>query len=335
MHQAAQPQTGDSKVGLTCITCKLLFDDATQMREHYKKEFHRFNLKRKGLNLPPVPEALYDQKVASMTEGDQAAKGSSHLKQGKPRKATNLSDSNPSISKDGFEEKAPEAPKTEDELIEQKIANAPKLTPLHSLFDNHVFKTVEANVEYMTKEFGFYLPAVSHLADLEGLLGYLGQKIAIGNTCIYCDKGFYSLEAVRSHMVDTTHCKMQWDDQSEYEDWYKFPEATTIAQIINENGEIEDSPLAHIEASGELVLADGKILGHRAYRNLYTQNKPTFSNAQLMTSLLQEHKRLAAMEYQKRVNMDKKYIYKQHAQALKNGLQNNNQKHYRDQNPII
>lgn len=90
-----------TQAGLTCITCRLQFDDAQIMRDHYKKEFHRFNLKRKGLSLPPVPESLYDQKVAGMTNShfkpvintclaagsiQEENKGSQHLKQGKARK---------------------------------------------------------------------------------------------------------------------------------------------------------------------------------------------------------------------------------------------------------
>lgn len=48
------------------------------------------------------------------------------------------------------------------------------------------------------------------------------------------------------------------------------------------------------------MLASGAIIGHRAYRNLYNQKRSTESHAQLVTSLMQEHKRLAAKEYQKR-----------------------------------
>jgi pre-60S factor REI1 len=53
----------------------------------------------------------------------------------------------------------------------------------------------------MTKKFGFFFPSVDSLQDLEGLLTYLGQKVSIGNTCLYCEKSFYSLGAVRDHMV--------------------------------------------------------------------------------------------------------------------------------------
>jgi len=226
---------------------------------------------------------------------------------------------------------------TEEELLEEKIASAPKLSPGHSLFDAHVAKDLQSNIKYMTTKFGFFIPAIDHISDLDGLVHYLGQKISVGNVCLYCEKSLGSLEAVQGHMRDSDHCLMQWDDQSEYEQWYNFPQVKSIAECINENGEIENTYLAgaYIEPSGELVLANGTVLGHRAYKTYYNQNQGRATNAQLITSLMQEHKRLAAKEYQKRVNMDKKYIHKQYAKNLKVGMIHNQQKHYRDQNPII
>lgn len=51
---------------MTCIACKLEFTDNTLMRDHYKSDFHRFNLKRKSAGLPSVNQVLFDEKVARM-----------------------------------------------------------------------------------------------------------------------------------------------------------------------------------------------------------------------------------------------------------------------------
>lgn len=61
----AQADSAAARV-LTCFTCRLVFDNSDLMREHYKSDLHRFNLKRKVAGLPPVQEALYLQKVAGM-----------------------------------------------------------------------------------------------------------------------------------------------------------------------------------------------------------------------------------------------------------------------------
>lgn len=42
-----------------------------------------------------------------------------------------------------------------------------------SLFDNHESSTMEENLEYMFKNFGFYFPDSQYLTDPEGLLKYL------------------------------------------------------------------------------------------------------------------------------------------------------------------
>lgn len=103
----------------------------------------------------------------------------------------------------------------------------------------------------MTKNFGFFFPFVDSLKDIEGLLNYLGQKLSIGNTCIYCDKSFYSLSSVRDHMVYLhifladlkrckSHCMMQWVDKEEYDDFYEFPKKT-FADNIDEDGNLQDT----------------------------------------------------------------------------------------------
>jgi len=48
---------------LTCITCHLTFAEPASQRLHYQSEFHRFNLKRKVAELPPVTEDLYLSKL--------------------------------------------------------------------------------------------------------------------------------------------------------------------------------------------------------------------------------------------------------------------------------
>jgi pre-60S factor REI1 len=45
--------------------------------------------------------------------------------------------------------------------------------PRRSLFDNHESPSMEANLEYMWRKFGFYLPDAQYLRDPEALLKYL------------------------------------------------------------------------------------------------------------------------------------------------------------------
>ncbi|ANZ74298.1 BA75_01524T0 [Komagataella pastoris] len=48
----------------TCNTCGLAFHDAENQREHMKGDWHRYNLKRRVADLPPVDEQTFNSKVS-------------------------------------------------------------------------------------------------------------------------------------------------------------------------------------------------------------------------------------------------------------------------------
>lgn len=50
---------------LTCITCRVGFRDSDLQREHYKSDWHRYNLKRKIVQLPPVTVENFAERVAA------------------------------------------------------------------------------------------------------------------------------------------------------------------------------------------------------------------------------------------------------------------------------
>lgn len=65
-----------------------------------------------------------------------------------------------------------------------------KWDPCVSLFDNKRSSSMQENLEYMYKHFGFYLPESEYLVDPEGLLQYLGAKLQYGK--VY-DRFWYCL----------------------------------------------------------------------------------------------------------------------------------------------
>lgn len=56
----------------TCITCRVAFHDAELQRSHYKTDWHRYNLKRKVADLPPVTAEEFNRRVVSQREKDEA-----------------------------------------------------------------------------------------------------------------------------------------------------------------------------------------------------------------------------------------------------------------------
>jgi pre-60S factor REI1 len=116
-----------------------------------------------------------------------------------------------------------------DATLDEKIAAArSRLSPLHCLFCAHTSSSFEDNLTHMSSEHSFFIPDAEYLVDPTGLVAYLGEKLAVGNVCIYCNgKGreFRTLDAVRKHMVDKSHCKIAYDtenDMLEVSDFYDF-----------------------------------------------------------------------------------------------------------------
>jgi pre-60S factor REI1 len=125
--------------------------------------------------------------------------------------------------------------------IDQKIAQArTRLTTSDCLFCPTRSDSMPSNLEHMSLVHGFFIPDAEYLIDLAGLIAYLGEKIAVGNVCIFCygrkrrnantkakvikvegdveaDVGreFRSLEATRRHMMDKAHCKIAYDTEDE------------------------------------------------------------------------------------------------------------------------
>lgn len=105
---------------------------------------------------------------------------------------------------------------TEEEIeqsIDAKIAYArTRLTPTSCLFCSHTGESTETLVEHMQLTHGFFIPDREYLVDLKGLLLYLSEKVAIGNVCLFCNgkgKEYKSMDAVRKHMIDKSHCKVR------------------------------------------------------------------------------------------------------------------------------
>ncbi|XP_061549487.1 cytoplasmic 60S subunit biogenesis factor ZNF622 [Phycodurus eques] len=47
----------------TCISCRVVFSDGEVQRAHYKSDWHRYNLKRKVADMPPVSAANFQDRV--------------------------------------------------------------------------------------------------------------------------------------------------------------------------------------------------------------------------------------------------------------------------------
>uniref|UniRef100_A0A061QV15 Pre-60S factor REI1 n=1 Tax=Tetraselmis sp. GSL018 TaxID=582737 RepID=A0A061QV15_9CHLO len=350
--------------GFYCSTSGTVFTSKDDLAEHYRSDFHRYNLKRKVAGLPPVTREWFEARKAQLAQSEKEREDAAeqvwicpltkkkfnseqtylaHLRSKKyrellkrrgldsapepivqqgQRRQRQPNDTNdltqvpaertPSMHKAGYNLK-PAVPTRNGHVAKDTTSRISGTAeppadaedagsssgwetaseegegpgseihwdPCQSLFDNHLSPSLEANLEYMYKRFGFFIPDAKYLADPEGLVSYLGLKLSEGRVPLYTRgddpeaKQFQSLHAVQRHMVDTNQCRMAYDgNEEEYEEFYDYGPA--------EEQDGSPGPLAvaapeDLQPAGgyELAVVGGgggvKVLGSREFMHLYRQ----------------------------------------------------------------
>lgn len=177
--------------------------------------------------------------------------------------------------------------------------------------------------DHMLKDHGFFIPFIEYLDSVTELVGWIGAKVGMGGVCLWCSKHqFGSLHALRHHMDSKSHCKINLDDEDREElaAFYTFPgeeyEKTSTTSATTEGEGAEDGVEGKSSSSsstsmvlvnqpqkskvgvrgklptGELVLTDGSILGHRKYRQYYKQHirKKKTNDAILIRNLRSQYR---------------------------------------------
>lgn len=225
------------------------------------------------------------------------------------------------------------------------------------LFCPRIFATADDKVFHMSRNHSFFIPELEFVSQLDGLLVYLGYKIGVGNMCIWCNKSFPSLSAVRSHMVDKGHCRMFVEKEAalEYADFYDF--STSYPDGESEENEDKDglelmsvdedvyvpSTEDTAEEEYELVLPSGARIGNRKLMRYYKQSFPTVdrglaSRTSRVNKLLSQYSAIgwhsagAASAEVKKFRRDITYVQhmkKKHEQKLGRNNNKTMMKHFR------
>jgi len=196
---------------------------------------------------------------------------------------------------------------TEEEfnkVLDEKIKCSRRLEETECLFCNYKGSTFQEMMEHMTVEHTFFVPDMEYLANLKGLVTYLGEKISIGNTCIYCERMFHSLEAVRKHMTDKGHTKISYEDGPDLEiaHFYDFSVLDDEGDEIMEEEEGQSSSNSNAQGltvtseGTELILPSGAHIGHRDYKRYYNQNLRDRDDSKAIISLSEKYKALGYYE---------------------------------------
>ena len=201
------------------------FASRSELADHYKSDWHKYNLKRREAGLTLLEEKEFKarlQAALALRKEKEKKNGTDHIKnlnkkdyskkkqnkktnnnkvnnnavisssddtkmeveEGKPPSEVN-SDNNDNSNNDETT-KATRSSRLPAALVESQ--ENPEIDPKQCLFDQHQSETLDENIKYMQKAYGFFLPDQDCLVDLEGLLGYAHEKIKLGHYCLYCEK---------------------------------------------------------------------------------------------------------------------------------------------------
>jgi len=238
-----------------------LFASRMDLANHYKSDWHKYNLKRREAGMAMLEEEDFNARLEAALalrkerEGRAARTGTDHLKnknssskrnkqqekkqnQGPTTQQPQNNDNNDAaignstVSDDTSQDETNNVANTSssDAIMEEKKEEEgpPTIDPRQCLFDNHMCVSVEANVNRMYKKYGFFIPDREYLVDLEGLIGYCAEKIKLGHVCLYSQKTFSTWRGCQKHMIDSQHTKLLYErgkDQEEFDVFYDFTDA--------------------------------------------------------------------------------------------------------------
>lgn len=286
----------------TCINCSVRFSCGDFMRDHYKTDWHRYNLKRRVAGLPPATAEEFQNRVLEKRNEELSASEETTLfcnachkhfsSQNAHENHLNSKKHKDNLMKFNKENDSKEItcktvrrsedrPAAEDEEIEEidsdeweEVVENPIAENNCIFCDQHSEDLVE-NLKHMSIAHSFFIPDTEFCTDLEGLLFYLAEKVSRDFICLWCNdrgKTFYSLDAVRKHMIDKGHCKMIHEGLAlaEYAEFYDYSSSyPDHEEGINIDEEFEPEVLEGDEY--QLVLPSGAVIGHRSLMRYYKQ----------------------------------------------------------------
>ncbi|KAF7793785.1 hypothetical protein EIP86_004906 [Pleurotus ostreatoroseus] len=248
LERRAETAIMASPKGSTCDVCNKTYTTENAYRSHINSKKHKENeikAATKAAKKSPVPDVAEDV-VPSATEAETS----------QPKEDTETQQVTKQLAAVALTIDAEASEAEVNQTIDEKIAAArSRLQPTQCLFCPESASSLEDNLTHMLVAHSFFIPDTEYLTDINGLITYLGEKIAVGNVCIYCNgKGreFRTLDAVRKHMLDKGHCKIAYEtekDRLELSDFYDFsssyPEAAKRSKkrktvVVEEDEEWED-----------------------------------------------------------------------------------------------
>uniref|UniRef100_A0A8R1HRN0 C2H2-type domain-containing protein n=1 Tax=Caenorhabditis japonica TaxID=281687 RepID=A0A8R1HRN0_CAEJA len=296
----------DGSTGFTCVTCRVVFETAELQRDHYKSDWHRYNLKRMAAELPAIGFETFTEKSTLFNPVKQVAVEIEPLYCKACRKSIKsenaMTDHLTSKKHKENEKKSQEAEKKGPKQPRKKAENLPKkaesveenedgdssgwetddgedeegietlndedaLPVTSCLFCPQTKPSMAEMQEHMNFHHGFQLPDRKYLVDEVGCLNYLGLKVGAGRCCIYCPD-------VKARYASVDSCQQHMRDK-EHCKLRRDPESMIeLGDFYDYTAmyEGEDAEKSELFDDGwSLTLPSGAQIGHRSLHRYFKQ----------------------------------------------------------------
>jgi pre-60S factor REI1 len=233
-----------SKKNLICNHCMYDCINFEHMKEHYRSEFHKYNLNRVTMNLNPlnfeeytkkkeIYQKIHESKVKASAANvsvvldslkcdvcrkvfSTANKFNEHMSSRNHKKVAEAVQANP--VKVNAVPKSPEEEKTTNDDV------------TICLFCNAKNESVETNMVHMIEAHKFEVPFIFCIKNVQGMLKLMAKKIVTYQACLTCDyQNFKNYKAVQNHMLDKQHTSVNDEDLEEF--LYKFYDKKSLMSI--------------------------------------------------------------------------------------------------------
>ena len=246
-----------SRTNMMCNHCLYVSKTYEEMKEHYKSEFHKYNLNRVTMNLAPLSfedykrkKDFFMKKMEEKKKTEEALKLQSQnlfceICSKKFNSAKKLDEH--LISKTHLKNKAKkEEEKKEEEIsttsskneIKETKSKEPEKTTLDDntfcLFCNFKSDNLKNNFYHMVQTHNLEIPFIFYIKSYEELIKILAKKIFVYHACFTCDtQRFESIRSLQRHMLSKGHTIVNEKDLDEF--LYKYYDIKKLLSIKDKN----------------------------------------------------------------------------------------------------
>ena len=247
-----------SRTNMMCNHCLYVSKTYEEMKEHYKSEFHKYNLNRVTMNLAPLSYEDYKRKKDFfMKKMEEKKKAEESLK----LKSQNLFceicskkfNSSKKLeehlnSKNHLKNKAKKDEEKKDEISEISTSSKneikepknkePEKTTLDDitccLFCNFKLDNLKNNFYHMVQMHNLEIPFIFYIKNYEELIKILAKKIFVYHACFTCDtQRFETIRSLQRHMLSKGHTVINDKDLDEF--LYKYYDIKKLLSIKDKN----------------------------------------------------------------------------------------------------